>query len=449
MRVRLAVGLVVVSFGCSGPPAGVPCLSDLNCVQGQRCVVTGSGCTCQPSTALGTMCGTSMGGGSSGGGLAGGTAGGVGGGSAGGASGGTSGGTSGGAAGGVAGGSATDAGLDAGTRCAMDTECADAGFCLPSGRCGRYAWRQVSSALRPSARSGPGIDWDSSRSRLVLFGGRQGDGGYPGDVWEFDGTSWSLRATNNSPGGREDPGLAFLASEGMVLFGGNNGTYLGDTWILRGAAWVESTSAGGPPPARDGHIFIRGIGTVNDALILAGGRNAVTRLNDTYEWSGPNGGNRWADVNIDPRPPRRSSAAAVWEPRPVFSRLLVMGGITDAGRTNEVFAREGTGFGRAWAVIPTIGVSEPAARSSHGAVWEPQRGRMLVFGGSDGTRLLDDLWEWSNGRWTERPTASGPSPRGNFAIAWHPLRNAAVLFGGALGDGGVTDETWLLEVESL
>jgi hypothetical protein len=331
----------------------------------------------------------------------------------------------------------------------MDTECADAGFCLPSGRCGRYVWTQVSSALRPSARSGPGIDWDSNRSRLVLFGGKQGDGGYPADVWEFDGMSWSPRSTTNSPGGREDPGLAFLPSTGMVLFGGNNGTYLQDTWILSGSNWSQSSTASFTPPARDGHIFIRGIGLTSDALVLFGGRNQVTRFDDTWEWTPANLGITWNERSTTNRIPRRTGAAAVWEPRTVFSRLLVMGGITDAGRTNEVIAREGTGPGRAWAVVPTIGVIEPAARSSHGAVWEPQRGRMLVFGGSDGTRVLNDLWEWSNGRWTERPTASGPSPRGNFVIAWHPLRNAAVLFGGALGDGGVTDETWLLEVESL
>jgi hypothetical protein len=393
-----------------------------------------------------------MGGGSAGG-SAGGTAGGLGGGAAGGTAGGVSGGTAGGvaggSAGGVAGGAASDAGLDAGN-CAIDMECADAGFCLPSGRCGRYVWSQVSSALRPSARSGPGIDWDSNRGRLVLFGGRQGDGGYPGDVWEFDGVSWSLRATNNSPGGREDPGLAFLPSTGMVLFGGNNGTYLADTWILSGANWSQSTTASLTPFARDGHVFVRGIAAASEALVLFGGRNGATRFDDTWEWSPPNIGITWSQRNTTNPVPRRSGAAAVWEPRQLSSRMLVMGGITDAGRTNEVIAREGVGAGARWATVPTLGVDEPSPRSSHGAVWEPQRGRMLVFGGSDGTRLLNDLWEWSNGRWTPRTTASGPSPRGNFAMAWHPTRNAAVLFGGATGDGGtVTDETWLLEVESL
>jgi hypothetical protein len=280
----------------------------------------------------------------------------------------------------------------------------------------------------------------------VLFGGRQRDGGYPNDVWEFDGTAWSSRATQMAPAGRQDHGLASHSQSGaMVLFGGNNGSYLNDTWTLTGDTWQRSFTSSTSPVARDGHVFVRAVDSLlGDRLVLFGGRTSAIRLNDTWEWKPPVIGATWSERNSSNRPAARSGATAIWEPRRVFSRVVVFGGLTDTGRTNEVLVLEGGGS--MWAPRPVMGVIAPSARSSHGAAYDPDRMKMLVFGGTDGGTLLDDVWEWSEDRWTPRPVANGPSPRGNVAMAWHPTRRAAVVFGGELPDGGVTDETWLLEV---
>lgn len=77
-------------------------------------------------------------------------------------------------------------------------------------------------------------------------------------------------------------------------------------------------------------------------------------------------------------------------------------------------------------------VNAPAPRSQHVAVWDPVGRRMLVFGGSGGSRLRD-VWSYSPDldRWTPLPT-TGPAPddfSGRTAV-WDPVRGQVVLYGG-------------------
>jgi hypothetical protein len=60
------------------------------------------------------------------------------------------------------------------------------------------AWTQVEDT-GPSDRTRPALAYDSTRSRVVLFGG-EGAGGPLGDTWEWDGDEWTQVAdTGPSP----------------------------------------------------------------------------------------------------------------------------------------------------------------------------------------------------------------------------------------------------------
>jgi hypothetical protein len=95
----------------------------------------------------------------------------------------------------------------------------------------RTDWQSVPDANPPSARSDMGLTYDSTRGRVVLFGGT-GPAGALGDTWEWNG-SWARSAIAGSPGARQGASLVYDSARGrLVLFGGAAGTSdFGDTWV--------------------------------------------------------------------------------------------------------------------------------------------------------------------------------------------------------------------------
>jgi hypothetical protein len=72
--------------------------------------------------------------------------------------------------------------------------------------------------------------------------------------------------------------------------------------------------------------------------------------------------------------------------------MVVFGGDDDRILT-DVWALSLAGS-PAWSAL-TPGGSPPGARLLHTAIYDPVRDRMLVFGGSDGTGFLNDVWALS------------------------------------------------------
>src|SRR5450432_3097305 len=142
----------------------------------------------------------------------------------------------------------------------------------------------------PSPRSAPGMAYDISQNRLVLFGGT----GTPGDrykenqdTWEWDGTTWTQVATSG-PQARSSHGMAYdRKRDKVVLFGGGITfvrPFLNDTWEWDGAAWSQRFPASQPSPRA-------GFGMVYDPVqsrtLLFGGTDGISLVfNDTWTWDG-------------------------------------------------------------------------------------------------------------------------------------------------------------------
>src|SRR5687767_13937662 len=73
--------------------------------------------------------------------------------------------------------------------------------------------------------------------------------------------------------------------------------------------------------------------------------------------------------------------------------------------------------------------ASPGARNGHRLTFDSAAGAVLMFGGADHERVLDDLWAWNGGSW-RRVSASGPGPRTFPGFAFDESRREAVLFGG-------------------
>jgi hypothetical protein len=68
-------------------------------------------------------------------------------------------------------------------------------------------------------------------------------------------------------------------------------------------------------------------------------------------------------------------------------------------------------------------------RTSHSLAYDGARGRVVLFGGGNGSSLAD-TWEWDGSTWTERTPAVSPVARYGHALAYDSARRRIVLFGG-------------------
>jgi hypothetical protein len=91
-----------------------------------------------------------------------------------------------------------------------------------------------------------------------------------------------------------------------------------------------------------------------------------------------------------------------------------------------------------WTASTEIG---PAPRAEASIAYDPDRGRVVLFGGynraAGATERFGDTWEWDGEHWS-RVAVKGPTPRNSAAMTYDEHRHRIVLFGGP----GPSNETW-------
>ena len=97
--------------------------------------------------------------------------------------------------------------------------------------------------------------------------------------------SWVTLSLNPRPFARERHAMVFdVARNESVVFGGFNGAYMNDTWVLGPTGWTQRLPANSPP-ARAGHAMA--YDPVRQRTVLLGGTNG-SALTDIWEWDGVN-----------------------------------------------------------------------------------------------------------------------------------------------------------------
>lgn len=176
---------------------------------------------------------------------------------------------------------------------------------------------------KPGPRAWHAMAYDETRQVVVLFGGSNTTVGgiYLGDTWEWNGTSWTQPLVSG-PSGREGHAMAFHPTNGVVLFGGGAGSPNNETWAWNGAAWTKLTGPGNQPsPERYWNAMA--YDNLLRRIVLFGGGDATTILNDTYVWDG----DHWCIICADsaiPSPDRRSRHAMGFDP--VRHKTVIFGG---------------------------------------------------------------------------------------------------------------------------
>ena len=299
-----------------------------------------------------------------------------------------------------------------------DGNLADGDGCSASCQAEAATWSALAAA--PPGRSSPAVAYNRDRGVVVLFGGFGSGGAALTDTWEWDGTSWSQRATIGPP-----PAVSFGSTmvydddlHRSVLFGGLDANGAVAMWEWDGARWTEQGSSSGPQ--------VDSVAMAYDAA-----RRQVVALTsiddngDTWTWDG----SAWAEVpDARSLAPKRVAPAMAYDP--VRGVVVAFGGSID---DQLPLADTWEWNGATWA--KQAPAQSPPARLAASMVYDAARARLVLFGGCTGTTSacapIDDTWEWDGSSWTPRAPALAPDARGQDAMAYDDRHHDTLLFGGS------------------
>jgi N-acetylneuraminic acid mutarotase len=165
-------------------------------------------------------------------------------------------------------------------------------------------------------------------------------------------------------------------------------------------------------------------------MLVFGGADTSGSHNDLWSYSAASNG--WGQLTPSGSlPSTRNSHTAVWDK--ADSRMLVFGGSDGSTHLNDLWSYQAAT--NSWVRLAPGG-TPPSARIGHTAVWDEARSRMLVFGGADSSGPRNDLWSYeaASDGWVQlAPTGAVPSARSRHAAVWDTAQNRLLIFGGYLG----------------
>jgi hypothetical protein len=289
----------------------------------------------------------------------------------------------------------------------------------------------------PSPRGEFGFAFDSDEGVAVLFGGASSlnFSAVNGETWTWDSDAWTLADSTGLPD-RCDNAMAYDSVRNRVVsFGGYDGLYWGDTWVRQGGIWSQVTGAMPPSPRADSFMAFDSQRAV---MVLFGGQvtNGTIR-SDTWEFAD----STWTQRAPSGPPPAR------WIHRMAYDAArevtVMFGGAAPGIVRGDTWEWDGSSW------TPNLG-SGPPARYGHAMAFDSGNGVTVLFGGQTGIPfgqgVLGDTWTYDGSTWTQLPIA-GPSPRSFVKMVYDSVRGRIVLFGGWNGTQMV-DDTWELEIGS-
>jgi hypothetical protein len=282
------------------------------------------------------------------------------------------------------------------------------------------------------------LAYDSARDRLVLFGGLDPDTLMPlNDTWEFDGTSWIQRTPLNAPSPRYGHVMVYDAGrEHMVLFGGHlgtDGTSDDETWEWDGTNWTQvniGASYNEYPPMRGNQSMV--YDSTHEQVVLFGGFMQCNgaygcddiSLDDTWAWNGQH----WTDISPDVSPQARMGSAMTYDP--VRQRIVLFSGwnANVGSHPRDTWEFDGTSW------LQRTPINSPSGRAGHSLVYDPTRGRVVLFGGlqetSQSSTNLQETWEWTGMTWVPQSPTASPAARSFHGAAYDSAHNRVVVVSG-------------------
>ncbi|HKS22451.1 MAG TPA: kelch repeat-containing protein [Thermoanaerobaculia bacterium] len=316
-------------------------------------------------------------------------------------------------------------------------------------------WTQLFPIHVPTGRYGHVMVWDSARNRIVMFGGRTGNGKTDlNDTWIYKDGDWKQLSPPNSPTPRVLSGAAYdPLRDRVVLFGGatisadnKTVTTLHDTWEFDGTTWRQVIADG---PAVDkpllawdaarANILMLGVDTniathqytydpsvpawkektgtrlpscvnegglvgqdTNGTVFFTGGACAgVSNIEQSEEWDG----NQWNPVTVKLNVGRVFGAAMTFDL--ARQQVLLFGGnpVLGGAPRNEMW----TYSAGDWTQIVDPNFTPPG-REQFVFLSDPNTNAVWLFGGIDPYTTYADLWKYQFGKWQRAPLTNTLPP---------------------------------------
>ena len=254
--------------------------------------------------------------------------------------------------------------------------------------------------------------------------------------------TWVQLTPANSPSARAVSTMAYdPVSQKLVMFGGfNDTTYLNDTWTWDGTTWTQENTPVAPSP-RTSAMMAYDFATRK--LVLFGGYDGNQFLGDTWLWDGAS--STWTLANPAKSPTPRAGAMLFTDPKNGHADLY--GGFD--GRLYQLDTWRWAGG--SWQHLNTV--TAPPARAWAVVGLDVAR-KIVILSAGLGDVRTDNTWTWDGSTWTQQ-TPSTPLPRIFFsASAFDPAFRVVVAFGGDDGNGPLetswawTGTDWLLGLPS-
>lgn len=251
-------------------------------------------------------------------------------------------------------------------------------------------WTQKSPATVPPTRQQATMDYDLARGVIVMFGGRihggpAGPTGAQNDLWEWDGTDWTLIPAINPPGIRYSANMVYDIGRGVhVLWGGVNASNVG--------------------------------------------------YNETWEYDPTT--QTWTQIFTAASPGSRVYAGMAYDLS--RGRTVLYGGRDDAFQPLTPLFWEYDGSN--WTTVAPSRM--PGDMYGHAMVFDQQRGRIVMQGGR-GPGFLSGTWEYDGVHCYHYNAEASPAAGSYFAAtAYDLLRDRMVVCGGYNTSLQRSNDTW-------
>jgi len=349
-------------------------------------------------------------------------------------------------------------------------------------------WSNLSRAgyHAPSPRSGLSLALDPQTGSVILFGGAvvsySGHRLFPSETWQFRNGAWTnlTGSLSAAPPGREGAVWSLgTGGGGLLLVGGDNGSPASaraDAWELSSEALAisvtasptagpaplnvtfEATVSGGTAPYNVSWSYGDGTGQVTASTAshlypLAGNYSAKVTVTDASQdvssesvpiavltsWEGAH---QWSNVGAlgGAAPSPRWSAQAAYDP--TIQAVILFGGETPAGPVADTWEF----VDNVWINLTSSLPAHPSARYGGALVYDSVDSALLLFGGTNGSAVLNDTWTFDGATWTQAFPAPAPTPRVYAQMAYDPLDGYVLLFGGTQSLAGtvpvIDSDTW-------
>jgi hypothetical protein len=168
-------------------------------------------------------------------------------------------------------------------------------------------------------------------------------------------------------------------------------------------------------------------------------------LNETWTFDGTN----WTQRSPLNAPPARLQGEMVFDP--ARGRVVLFGGGSTGWTTNysDTWEWDGTNWTPA-NLRRADGNWNPGARDGHAMAYDPRSERVVLHGGETASGCQQDVWSWNGTEWTIHLPQSGfvPSARTRSQLVHDSGSNRLLLFAGGCGTN-YTNDLWDLALPTL